>query len=275
MSYLSLTSWSLHRSLGPLQMNRWDTSLQRVVTDSVAQPTVTPLTDLPNVMASHGIGALDICHFHFPDTSPAYLAALRESLAQAGVTFDTLLIDYGDISSSDSARRTSDVAFIESWIDVAQKVGAKRVRVVAGEAPAEDRAALVRSAEALAHLIAYADARGVGVITENFRALSATADNCLYLVNACHQKLGLIADFGNCKAANKLAELTRILPAAVEVHAKGQYDAYGMPDAPELRSCLSLLAAADFNGPITLVYDGPGDEWAGIGRVQAIVEEYL
>lgn len=272
---ISLTSWSLHRSLGPLRLTKWDADTESIFTETVTQPSLHDLTDLPSLASSHEIESLDICHFHFPATTPEYLNTLQQKFREAKVSFDTLLIDYGDISHRDAGRRTADVAFIEEWIDVAARVGAKRVRVVAGEAAADDHAALARSADALKHLIDYADARGVGVVTENFRSLASTADNCLYLLDACNGELGLIADFGNFPNPVKMTELARILPRAIEVHAKGYYDAFGMPDEKELRSCLDLLVEARFDGPVTIVYDGPGDEWAGIERVKAVVKRTI
>ncbi len=49
----------------------------------------------------------------------------------------------------------------------------------------------------------------------------------------------------------------------------------GIPDKEEFRRCLDLLKQANYNGPIVIIYDGPGDMWEGIERVKKIVEAYL
>lgn len=275
MSYVSLTSWSLHRSLGPLRMTEWDATAKTQVVKEFPQPSLITLTELPSIAASKGIRALDVCHFHFPSTSSEYLHQLRQAFDAAGVVFYTLLVDYGDVSSSDDVRRNSDIAYIQSWIDVASTVGATRVRVVAGDAASSDGEALARSTASFQSLQTYAESKGVRVITENFRSLSATPANCLHLVRECSPQLRLIADFGNFKGDGKYGDLAQILPFADNVHAKAHYDANGFPDESEFERCLRLLEPAKYNGPITIVYDGPGDEWDGIQRVQSILERAL
>jgi sugar phosphate isomerase/epimerase len=275
MSYFSLTTWSLHRSLGPLRMTQWNPETQEQIIEEVPQPANIELTALPAIAAERNFKAMDVCHFNFPSTSPQYLQQLRQAFADADVTFYTLLVDYGDISSSDPVRRSSDIAYIKDWIDVAATVGAERVRVVAGESAPSDTEGLKLAAAALSELIDYATPKNVNIITENFKSLSSTPENCLYLYNACNEQLGLICDFGNFKSTQKYDELAQILPFAESVHAKAHYDENGLPDAPEFQRCLELLPKAEYDGPITIVFDGAGDEWEGITRVQNIVENYL
>ena len=68
--YLSVSTWSLHRSLGPVY---WD---------SPAKPDRSPqhpygagslsLLDLPRKLAAVGIRSLEICHFHLPTLDDAF-----------------------------------------------------------------------------------------------------------------------------------------------------------------------------------------------------------
>ena len=121
----------------------------------------------------------------------------------------------------------------------------------------------------------YASSRGVRIVTENFRPLTSTAANCIQILRNGKEKIGMIADFGNFSANTKYEELAMILPYSESVHAKPNYDSNGIPDEDEFRKCLDLLAGANYSGPITLIYDGPGDMWEGINRVREIVESYL
>ena len=85
----------------------------------------------------------------------------------------------------------------------------------------------------------------------------------------------MITDFGNFKGSAKYEELATILPYSKSIHAKAHFDADGIPDEEEFRKCLELLPQANYDGPISLIYDGPGDMWEGIDRVRKIVEDYL
>jgi sugar phosphate isomerase/epimerase len=275
MSFLSLTTWSLHRNLGPMHWTTWDEQNQTPITTVEQQPELTTLLNLPVILAQKGFSALEIGHFHFPDTSEAYLNKLKDSIHKAGIRFYTLLIDYGDISSSDEIRRLADLEWIKGWIDVASKAGAERVRIIAGQAEPTNKQALARSAEALQQLCVYADSRGVKVITENFRPLTSIADNCLALLEACGDRLGLIADFGNFSGTTKYEELTKIVPHSEEIHAKAITDDEGLPNVQEFQQCMTIVKQSGYEGPIVLVYDGPHDMWDGIDRIKNLVLPYL
>jgi sugar phosphate isomerase/epimerase len=239
------------------------------------EPELTTLLDLPAILAQKGFSALEIGHFHFPDTSEAYLNKLKDSIRQAGIRFYTLLIDYGDISSNDEIRRLADIEWIKGWIDIAATAGAERVRIIAGQAEPTNQQALVRSAEALKQLCDYADLRGVRVITENFCPLTSIADNCLFLLEACGDRLGLITDFGNFSGGNKYEELSKIVPHSEIIHAKAITDGEGLPNVEEFQQCLNIVKQLSFEGSIVLVYDGPHDMWDGIDRIKNLVLPYL
>jgi len=275
MSYLSLSTWSLHRNLGPLHWTIWDNEQKKHKIQVESQPEITTLLELPAILASKGFKAIEICHFHFPSTDSDYLKKLRSACDEADITFNTLLLDYGDITSDDEERRNADLNYIKQWIDIAGDAGAKQIRIIAGDAHPENKEALAHSSELLNVLVEYAKNLGVRIITENFHSLTSTSDNCIQLVKNSNEELGLIADFGNFKGKTKYEEIAKILPYSQSVHAKPDMDSEGIPDEEEFRKCLDLLTAAKYNGPINIIYDGPGDMWEGIERVKRIIEFYV
>jgi sugar phosphate isomerase/epimerase len=271
MPFLSLTSWSLHRNLGPLRWTRWDEQTRSAYTEVQEQPETTSLLELPSILALKGFAAAEICHFHIPDTSEAYLKTLRNSFVEAGIRFYSLLLEYGDISSRDEHRRSSDLVWIKQWIDIASEAGAERVRVIAGDAEPTDQEALTRSSNGLSELCEYASARGVRVVTENFHSLTSVADNCLALLDICGNSLGLTSDFGNFKGPEKYEMLEQTIPYSESIHAKSQTNEHGVPDAEEFAKCMEIVKRFGYEGPITIVYDGPGEMWQGIDRVRNLV----
>jgi sugar phosphate isomerase/epimerase len=275
LSYLSVSTWSLHRLLGPLRWTEWNAELSIHTTREQAQPEVITLLELPAEAAKRGYNAVEVCHFHFPSTEPDYLEQLQGAFAEAGVSLDTLLLDYGDLTTTDATRREADRQLIRSWIDIASLAGAKQIRVIAGEAQPADEEALRNSAAALSELANYAEVRDVRVITENFKPLTSTGLSCVKLLELAGEKVDTITDFGNFKAPNKYEEFVMTLPRSVSVHAKAQYDAYGMPDEAEFIRCLDTLKESGYNGAVVLIYDGPGDMWEGLDRIKRIVEPYL
>ncbi|MBM7570137.1 sugar phosphate isomerase/epimerase family protein [Aquibacillus albus] len=275
MPYLSLTTWSLNENLGPLRWTRWDSEQEKqmVVVDEKAEKI--SLLDLPKLAYVKGFKALEVCHFHFPRTDEGYLTALKQAFDRSGTLFYNLLIDYGDISSSDEKRRQSDVEFIKDWIDIASRVGAERVRVIAGEASPTDRGALVRSLESLKELIQYGKKKKVRIVTENFQPLASTAENCLFLKENVGRDLGLVTDFGNYQLDNKYSQLEMTIPVSESIHAKPRYNENGELNEVEFCRSLDLLKKHNYEGPITLVAGGTKDQWEEIEQVKKIVKRYL
>jgi sugar phosphate isomerase/epimerase len=275
MPYLSVSTWSLHRMLGPLRWTVWDASEGIHKLKEQEQPQVLSLLELPAEAAKRGYQAVEICHFHFPSTEPAYLERLREAFISAGISFDTLLMDYGDLTTLDAERQEADFNLIRNWIDIAAGVGAKQIRVIAGEADPIEEGAIRQSALALLELADYAAGKGVHVLTENFRLLTSTGASCANLLQLTGDKVGMITDFGNFKGPAKYEEFLMTLPYSVSVHAKAQYDANGIPDEVEFRQCLETVQAAGRDCAMVLIYDGPGDMWEGLERIKRIAQPYL
>lgn len=264
---ISVSTWSLHRTLG------------RPPISGPGQPAPTaaslglPLLELPARLAEAGIHTLEICHFHLPSRDPGYLDELRQALADAGIELWSLLVDGGDITGAPHAAR--DEAWIAGWLPVAQRLGAARVRVSAGKA-APEPATLAQSSAALGRLADQAAAHGLRLMTENWHTLMQSAAEVNQVLDALDGRLGLCADFGNWSGPDKYAQLAAILPRAESCHAKCHFAPDGAPDEADYVRCLDLTRAAGFSGPYTLIYDGPSaDEWAGLGREQALVQPYL
>ena len=267
MRRLALTSWSVHHSLGAPAI------LGQPATGGATDHTPTKhatmeLTELPARAREAGIGTLEICHFHFPSTAPSYLRDLRTALDRDGIELFTVLIDAGDITNPDDEQRAADIAMIKSWMDVAAAVGAQGVRIVAGDAAADDHPALERSVEVLRKLAAYGESLNLRVRTENFKALTSTAANCIEMLDALDGTVGFCADMGNFPSSTRIEEFTKVADRAEVVHTKASYSSDGTIEPEQLRRCLEASVAAGFNGPFTLVFDRPGDEWEGILRLK-------
>ncbi len=295
MPRISTSSWSLHRSLG-----------KPAVATPDSPPAAGPvpgaqlsLLELPGRLAAAGIGTLEICHFHFPSTDAGYLAELKAAAQDAGVEIFSVLIDAGDITASDLDALARDLAWIRGWLDVAAAIGASHSRVIAGYASvARDgfveqnggdlrtHPIIRQSAANLRSLAAYGAVQGVQVITENFRSTAERADQILAILELCDGAVGTCADFGNFpstrsgqgKGPGKYDELAAIAPKSTSAHAKALYDGQGHPDQAEMERCLDVMAAAGFDGPISLIFDTPfhrgEDEWDNLAVLREIVLPY-
>jgi sugar phosphate isomerase/epimerase len=274
MPDLGISSWSLRHHLGVMYPGL-DPAANRPADRTFGEGTHS-LLDLPALVSEMGIPNLEVCHFHFPRTDAAFLAAFRKSLAAAKVRLFTVLIDAGDITAADPEDRRRDIAAIERWIDIAAAAGAARVRVVAGLAkPDAEGEASRRSIDGLADLAGYAADRGMRVVTENWLGLSLDRPTLLRIVEALEGSVGLCADFGNWAAPGKYDDLAAILPYASSCHAKAEFPAPGLPDRDDFIRCLDLARQADFNGTYVLIFESKGEERTSLNQIKEMVAPYL
>ena len=183
MAELAVSTWSLHRELGPMYRGLDPYAASRTPDLTYGQGTLD-LLNVPALAATMGVPNLEICHFHVPRTDAAYLAELRQSLASAGVCFYTLLVDEGDITAQHPQERRRALDLIKAWIDVAAAAGAQRVRVIAGRMAADSEGVVVRrSIEGLLELVGYAHERSVEVVTENWLELTRNPRDLLAILD--------------------------------------------------------------------------------------------
>lgn len=268
MRRLSLTTWSLHKDLGSPTVGR-----EMPAGRSVNMGVLT-LTDVPRQIRDHGIDTLEICHFHFPSVEPDYLHDLRAAAQDARVELFSILVDTGNISNADPESRNADIELIKRWIGVAETLGVGAVRVIAGDSPANDAEALGRSISALREIAEYANERGIRVLTENFRSLASTSENCLRILDELDGRVGLCADIGNFPSEKRVSEFQALAGRISSIHCKASYDSMENIQPCQLRECLDISAYSEFDGPYTLVYDRGGNSWQGIDELARIVAPY-
>lgn len=264
---LSASSWSLHRSLGAPGIYGPGADIPH---ESHGRGSIS-LLEAPALLAELGIRTMEICHFHLPSRAPAYLERLRDALAKNGVELWSLLVDAGDLTHEVHGQR--DEAWIAGWLDDAQRLGAKRVRVIAGKG-APTAANLARSRAALLRLAGAAEARGLRLMTENWFDLLSTPAAVHALMDDLEGRISLCLDFGNWRGATKYEDLRAIAGYAESCHAKPQFDTHGAIEREDFARCIQITREAGFSGPYTLIYDGPNpDERAGLTALAAALAE--
>ena len=234
----------------------------------------TPLLDIPAQVAAHGLGKLEVCHFHLPSTDGDYLAKFRAALDNAGVEFYTLLIDEGDITHPDPTERKKALAMITDWIEIAAECGAKRVRVIGGNAEPSE-AALHLSEAGFRSILRHADDYDIQVVTENWHHLLDSPSAVRTLLERLDGRVGLKLDFGNWPGDRKYADLPQIADLAECTHAKAAFPAPGQMNRDDFTRCLDICADASFQGPHILIYSDPGDEWDSLDQMRDIVRPYV
>lgn len=266
---VSVSSWSLHRTLGKPGFYGVG---EAIPADTHGRGRVD-LLGLPAALAEQGFGTFELCHFHLPQTDAAYLQKLRGAIDEAGVELFSLLVDAGDIVHPDEGER--DLDWVANWLEIAQVLGSRCMRVIAGKQP--PTAPNIDLAVArLKPLAGRAQAAGVRLMTENWFALTDQPGPLRQVLEGLEGQVGLCLDYGNWQGDDKYGRLGQVADLAESCHAKPQFGSDGALQAADFERCLELTQAAGFGGPFTLIYDGPGDdEWAGLAAEKAVVVNYL
>jgi sugar phosphate isomerase/epimerase len=252
MRRLAISTWTLHGQL---------------------QGDLT-LLDLPAQIAQRGIHALEICHFHLPSTTPAYLAELKAACQAAEVEAYSILIDTGDITAPDPELRATDLQTIRRWIDVAAVLGAGRVRVIAGMQAATPKV-IQLSVDNMRELAQYPKQRGVQTITENWHATGLDPRALLEILNRCDGGVGLCADIGNAEGPDKYATLAQLLPRASSIHFKARYTPDARIEEQDFKRCVELIEESEFQGVVTLIYNDTDREWAAVEQLAEALQPLL
>ena len=261
---LSVSTWSLKRELGTPDFYGIGEELPH------ASHRRDALLRLPAKLKNFGIDTVEICHFHLPSYGDTYVQELRASLTESNIELWSFLVDDGDITHPENGEH--DMIQIGDWFAVAEKLGAKNVRVIAGKT--RDDGALNRSRDALRVLDETAQKHRLRLMTENWHGVLETPRDVSELLEKMDGTLGLCFDFGNWNGENKYCDLKEIAHLAESCHAKAHFEGTHI-DRKDYVHCLDILREADFSGPYTLIFDGDGDEWRGLEIEMELVRPYL
>ncbi len=147
-----------------------------------------------------------------------------------------------------------------------------RTRLPAGVRGLEGK--LRRAAAALGELGAFAGASGLRLGIENHWGISGDAARLASLIAAVASPwVGSCPDLGNFPRGADVEDGVRLLaPSAVIVHAKSYgFGADGSERRIDYPRFLPLLRRAGFAGPVTVEYEGLGDDLAGCLKTRDLV----
>ena len=264
---LAVSSWSIHRALGRLYENGPGARDPETAVDAFG-PGRLAFAEMPAELARRGYGRAELCHFHLASRDAACLGDIRAAFVQNNVIIQTLLIDDGDLTDPD--HRARDMAWIASWIEAAARLGAKSARVIAGKRK-PDTETLALAVEGLAAMAAVGKTCGVRIVTENWFDLLSGPDDVNAVLDALGGDVGFLADTGNWEGPQKYGDLKSVFTRAELCHAKAGFDGEDELLADDYGNCLRAAAEAGYKGPMTLIYEGDGDEWQGLERERAFI----
>ena len=240
------------------------------------KPTMT-LFDFLDFAAKQEIPAVEPTSYYFAETTDKYIRKLRDhadklKLAVSGVPLRN------DFCQLDDTKRQADIDHVTTWVKHAQALGAKTVRIFAGNLQKGDtlEKAQKRVVDSIEKCLPAAEKAGVILALENHGGITATPEQLLALVKPIRSVyLGVNIDTGNFKTADPYADVEKIIPFGVVCQLKTEVFPDGKKQEAELKKIIGLLKSGNYHGYVALEYEAGGDPLVVVPKVLKTLKELV
>lgn len=232
------------------------------------KPTMT-LFDFIDLAADLPLDAVELTSYYFAETTDAYLDKVRahaekKKLAISGVPVGN------NFCVKDDTKRMVQVDLVKDWTARAAKLGAKTVRIFAGNLEKGEtlETAQARVIAAMEECLEVAAKHGVLLALENHGGITATPEQLLALVKPIRSPLlGVNIDTGNFHTADPYADVATIAPYGVVCQIKTEVSPAGGKKAEaDLGRYVKILKDANFHGYAALEYEAAEDAKVAVPR---------
>ena len=159
----------------------------------------------------------------WPKPPTPYLKKLKAHAAKKKLAISGVPVGNNFCSGDDEAKHKDAIQTVKDWTARAAKIGAKTVRIFAGNLEKGDTLADAqkRVVAAMKECCAVAEKLGVLLALENHGGITDTPEHLLELVKPVKSKaLGVNIDTGNFHTADPYADIAKIAPYGVVAQVK-------------------------------------------------------
>ena len=232
------------------------------------KPTMT-LFDFIDLAADLPLDAVELTSYYWAETTDAYLDKLKaycekKKLAISGVPVGNTF------TLKDDAKRAVEIQKVKDWTARAAKLGAKTVRIFAGNLEKGEQlaAAQKRVVDAMNECCEVAEKLGVFLALENHGGITDTPEHLLELVKPVKSPaLGVNIDTGNFNTPDPYADIAKIAPYGVVSQVKTEVNPGGKKKVEaDLSRVVKILKDANFHGYVALEYEAAEDPKVAVPR---------
>jgi sugar phosphate isomerase/epimerase len=241
------------------------------------QPPMT-LFDMADLAAQMELDAIEPTAYYFPETSTDYLARLKGKCSRLGLDISGTAVG-NNFCVSDPAKLKEQIASVNKWTEISSFLGAKTMRIFAGnvdKGDTEDKAR-GRCIEAIQQACDHAAKFGVILALENHGGIVTTIDQMLGVVKAVkHDWFGVNWDTGNFHSADPYDDLAKLAPYAVTVQIKTEIQRAGQKkEEADLKRLIDTLKSTGYRGYVALEYEGSEEPKEAIPRAVAALQKLV
>jgi len=231
------------------------------------KPTMT-LFDFIDVAADLPLDAVELTSYYFAETTDAYLDKLKDHAARKKLAISGVPVG-NTFTLKDDAKRKAEIQKVKDWTVRAARLGAKTVRIFAGNLEKGETLADAqkRVVDAMNECCAVAEKLGVYLALENHGGITDTAEHLLELVKPVKSPaLGVNIDTGNFHTPDPYADIATIAPYGVVSQVKTEVYPGNKKQDADLARVVNILKAANFHGYVALEYEAAEDPKVAVPR---------
>jgi sugar phosphate isomerase/epimerase len=235
---------------------------------SKPKPAMT-LDDFIDLAAALDLDAVELTAYYFPRTTPDYLAHLKGRCTRLGLDVSgTAVGNNFCVADPDALKKQIDS--VKEWTEHSARLGAKTMRIFAGNVAKGDDAdkARARCVAAIQEACDHAAKFGVYLALENHGGITGTIEQILALVKAVkHEWFGVNLDTGNFHTDDPYGDLEKLAPYAVTAQVKTEIQRRGMKkEDADLKRLIDILRQARYRGYVALEYEAAEDARTAVPR---------
>jgi len=232
------------------------------------KPKMT-LFDFIDLAGKLPLDAVELTSYYWAETTDDYIEKLKAHAAKNKLAVSGVPIG-NNFCVSDPAKLKAQLDTAKAWVARAGKLGAKTVRIFAGNLEKGDTlaAAQKRVVAAIEELAVTAEKAGVMLALENHGGITATPEQLLALVKPVTSKqVGVNIDTGNFRTDDPYADVAKIAPYGVVSQVKTEITPKGKKtEEADLKKVIDILKAANFHGFVTLEYEAKEDATVAVPK---------
>lgn len=245
-----------------------------------------------DVARDFGFDGVDLFALALPSDDHRVLDDVAGACLERGLSIPCVSI--GNTYASPAADLHAQIAMTHRWIRAAARLKAPQVRVFAGAAePGDESASWTRCVAALRQSAAFGAELGVRVSLQNHnhRQIARTGEDVQRMLrDVAHRNMGHVLDCGQYAGSpgasgyaedsdrgtyDYLASIEQTAPLATHVRAKIYQMCDGRETSLDYERIFRALRDVSYNGWVSLVYEGRGDENADIAAAIPMLRRFI
>ncbi|MGD0777249.1 MAG: sugar phosphate isomerase/epimerase family protein [Candidatus Solibacter sp.] len=247
--------------------------------DELAKGTMT-YDDLIRLAADLGVDGLDLTVYWLPQNpTNEYLFSLRRLAFRYGIDIYSIGTRV-QMCQPTPELREAETRRLAQWLSVAERLGARHMRVFGAAAPkgATEEQVVTWVSETLKQCAPIAGARGILLGLEDDGGVTDIAERLVQMVKGADSPwAGINLDLGNFKT-DAYRQIETCLPYATNIHAKSAvHENNGQPMAPDWDRIFRMIAPV-YRGYLSVEYEGAAPPRTAVpelvAKLQSMVRKY-